>query len=81
MSSTPKAADDIKKLLDRGMMVQLWANPMGSYTAVALTPFDQFDPESLGDGIEEDCITDDFEPSQALYRLAEKVMRTGDYSE
>lgn len=58
---TPKLADECKKILDNGWQVQLWANPLGSYSAKAINTH----------GTE--VITDDFEPSAALYRLTEKV--------
>lgn len=61
MSDTPKLADECKKLLDNGWTIELFKNQIGSYTATAEHP----------DGGSE--ITDDFEPSQALYRLTEKI--------
>ncbi len=69
MSDTPKQADDVQKLLDSGWAVMLYANQMGSYTAVAMKS-----GQSPEEAIEIDRqITDDFTPSQALYRLTEKV--------
>lgn len=68
MSDTPKEADDCMKLLDAGFIIMLRANQMGSYTAVAVRP-----GEEVVDAIEDDRrVTDDFTPSQALYRLTEK---------
>jgi len=66
MSDTPKLADECKKLLDNGHCIVLYANALGSYTAATLTQ-DQVDELDTGE------LTDDFEPSQALYRLTEKV--------
>lgn len=62
MSNTPHAADDCMKLLDAGWGILLYRNDLGSYTA-----------EARRDGDHEPMITDDFLPSQALYRLTEKV--------
>jgi hypothetical protein len=61
VSDTPKLPDECKKLLDNGWTITLFANPLGSYTAEC---------EHISGRHE---ITDDFEPSQALYRLTEKV--------
>ena len=70
MSNTPAAADDVMKLLDRGYTVMLRRNELGSYTAIALPE----GTESVDDVIDYDrFVTDDFTPSQALYRLTEKV--------
>ena len=86
MSDTPKLADECKRLLDNGWLVQLFRNDMGSYSAVALsqsaaTAVQAALDDALLEIDEEDVdavkrgrvITDDFEPSQALYRLTEKV--------
>jgi hypothetical protein len=86
MSDTPKLPDECKKLLDNGWLVQLFRNDLGSYSAVALSKsaaglvqaaldeaiceIDDDDIEAVKRGR---VITDDFEPSQALYRLTEKV--------
>lgn len=70
MSNTPKLADECKKLLDSGWIVTLWKNDLGSYSATATRAM--LTPDAL-DNIHERQITDDFEPSQALYRLTEKV--------
>ena len=69
MSDTPKHVDDCKKLLDNGWTVALFKNDLGSYTAVAAR-----DWQTIEEAMEiESQVTDDFEPSQALYRLTEKV--------
>jgi hypothetical protein len=61
MSDTPKAGDpDIQRLLDNGWSIHLYRNALGSYTARARR-------------WDEKVITDDFLPSQALFRLVEKV--------
>lgn len=72
MSDTPKNADECKKLLDNGWAIVLFGNGIGSYTAIAVAPHDA---ECL-DAVPkfESRLTDDFEPSQALYRLTEKVL-------
>jgi hypothetical protein len=68
VSDTPKLADECKRLLDNGWRIQLFANDLGSYTARATS----------GGGVTGKPIrrveTDDFEPSQALYRLTEKAL-------
>lgn len=69
MSDTPKNADECKKLLDNGWDIHLFKNDLGSYTALAFRKGDH----DTWDDPPENCITDDFEPSQALYRLTEKV--------
>jgi hypothetical protein len=58
---TPKLADECKKLLDNGWDIQLFKNKLGSYTAAA------------NHATRKGVMTDDFEPSAALYRLTEKV--------
>jgi hypothetical protein len=85
MSDTPKLADESKKLLDNGWTIVLRGNGLGSYTAIALDQqavllvdideaIEDYDegesPDMVLHGV---CLTDDFEPSQALYRLTEKV--------
>lgn len=65
MSDTPKAADDCMKLLDNGWAIRLFRNQLGSYTAVAKNDSPDHKPRYVE--------TDDFIPSQALYRLVEKV--------
>lgn len=69
MSKTPKLADECKKLLDNGWQITLFKNELGTCTAEATKPALAVDV----DDIDENHITDDFEPSQALYRLTEKV--------
>lgn len=69
MSDTPKQADDCRKLLDAGFIVVMKRNEMGSYTAVACRPGEEVE-EAMEDEMR---ITDDFLPSQALYRLTEKA--------
>ena len=70
MSKTPKLADECKKLLDNGHLIVMFANGLGSYTAQSYSQGNW--PVVIDDG-EPSEITDDFEPSQALYRLTEKV--------
>lgn len=69
MSDTPKLADECKKLLDNDWTITLYRNELGSYSAVASRPNE--DPLDAQEN--ENQITDDFEPSQVLYRLTEKV--------
>lgn len=66
MSDTPKLADESKKLLDNAWAIVLFKNDLGSYTAAAYASLDLTGQKPVE-------ITDDFEPSQALYRLTEKV--------
>lgn len=73
MSDTPKLADECKKLLDNGFEIVLFRNELGSYTAFAVSAGEA---GGLSEHVNDKCITDDFEPSQALYRLTEK-MTTG----
>jgi hypothetical protein len=69
MSNTPKLADECKKLLDNKWGITLFKNDLGTYTAVASRP-----GQNIAEAMEVDSqITDDFEPSQTLYRLTEKV--------
>lgn len=70
MSDTPKEADDVMKLLDNQYSVVLFKNQLGSYTAVACKGV-----QSVAKALSIDRQnTDDFTPSQALYRLTEKVL-------
>lgn len=83
MSNTPKLADECKKLLDNGWQILLFKNELGSYTAHGVRPGRDLEQEEIdaawdhgelpSDARSESYITDDFEPSQALYRLTEKV--------
>ena len=66
MTTTPHLADECKKLLDNGWHIMLFRNRLGSYTARAITMERITKHKASID-------TDDFEPSQALYRLTEKV--------
>jgi len=71
MSNTPKLADECVKLLDNGRVILLFKNDMGSYTAAAFVDGSGF-AESVAN-VTDDQVTGDFTPSQALYRLTEKV--------
>lgn len=82
MSDTPKLADESKKLLDNGWTIILYKNEMGSYSAVACCQEEDDEVGNAildiigledGDEVSNIVITDDFEPSQSLYRLTEKV--------
>lgn len=67
-------ADDCKKLLDNGAYVVLYRNGLGSYTAVCLREGLAGEVQDVIDRTPDDGphITDDWEPSKALYRLTEK---------
>ena len=80
-------ADNIMRYLDTGWYVVLWRNPIGSYSA-ACVDRDEFwairnsnlHPGELADGqplfhVDEDRITDDFTPTKALIRLADKRLQ------
>lgn len=60
-------ANDIRKILDNGHAVLLVRNDLGSYTASVVAV-----GECVLERCDENAITDDFTPADALYRLAEK---------
>ena len=62
MSDTPSNADECMRLLDNGWKICLFRNRMGTYTAEARNEKGHR------------YLTDDFTPSQALYRLTEKAI-------
>lgn len=68
------SVDDTKRLLDNGAMIVIFRNDLGSYTAAAFRG--EARRKALrGCRVTGDCdITDDFEPSKALCRLAEKQL-------
>lgn len=70
MSDTPNNADEIQRLLDNGWMIGLFRNSLGSYTAYCWRGRKPATPC----GLPERQITDDSTPSQALHRLAEKMI-------
>ncbi len=72
MLSEPNKADDCMKILDNGHIVILFRSDMGSYTALALSQEECYQFNDLVESVAEGRITDDFTPSQALYRLTEK---------
>jgi hypothetical protein len=66
---TPRLPDECKKLLDNNWNILLFRNTFGSYSACAFR-----DGETIEDAMEKESqLTDDFEPSSALYRLTEKM--------
>jgi hypothetical protein len=70
VSETPRESDDAMKLLDAGWNILLFKNQMGSYTGVAMK-----DGQGPMEALQIDGqTTDDFMPSQVLYRLTEKVI-------
>ena len=80
MSNTPNRPDESKRLLDNNWVVVLFRNDLGSYTAVAIGAkrveerlVSRAVAHALRD-IPDNQITDDFEPGQALTRLAAKVV-------
>lgn len=73
MSDTPTLADECKKLLDNGWEILLFRNQLGSYTARTRVQTYNRKRNPKKPTIYKVFETDDFEPSQALYRLAEKV--------
>lgn len=62
--------DDLRRLLDNKWAVLMFRNDMGSYTAVAVAPHQDYTEAMEGDR----QITDDFSPSKALCRLSEKMI-------
>lgn len=78
MSDTPAAANEVKKLLDKGYIVSLFSNPMGGYIAVAIAPNTRLANmlgDALGEAMQNDKrMADDFTPTGALERLAGKVL-------
>lgn len=74
MSEKRNVADECLRLLDDGAKVVLYRNGLGSYTAVSLRGADAERIEEIIDHLCSDGphITDDFLPSKALHRLAEK---------
>lgn len=79
MSDTPKLPDECKRLLDNDWMIVLYKSEMHDYTAVALSrrqPEESWAMKAVNRAIRtvpENQLTGDFEPSQALTRLTEKV--------
>ena len=71
MSDTPHNADACKKLLDNGWRITLFRNDLGSYTARARK---SSSVDKYTGALRYTAFTDDFEPSQALYRLTEKCL-------
>lgn len=71
MSNTPKNADACLRLLDNGWQILLLKNGLGTYSAIAIDVKKQTAEEACK--IDKQ-ITDDFLPSQALYRLSEKMI-------
>lgn len=71
-------ADNIIRWLDSGWYMVMWANPMGSYSA-ALVKRDEICNGKEGDepiiDVSENRITDDFTPTKALIRLAQKPLK------
>lgn len=63
-------ADECRKLLDNHWRLMLFANTLGSYTAIAIRP-EQSAREALA---VDSQVTDGFTPSTAIYRLCEKLL-------
>jgi hypothetical protein len=76
VSDTLIRADDCQKILDNGCAIGLWKNDMESYTALAIERRHlDLIMQIGGDGRDDLRSTIDSTPSQALYRLAEKLTR------
>lgn len=79
MSTTPKLADECKRLLDNGWMIVLVKSPLSDYTAMAIGPGSDDELRAIKAvnralrTIPSSQFTGDFEPSQALTTLPEKV--------
>lgn len=76
------SGDQVKKLLDRGCMVVVFKNELGTYTAAVV---DGVAENEIRDQVEQVddfalTLTDDFEPTKALHRLSEKMLKTGEYA-
>jgi hypothetical protein len=79
MSSTPKIPDECKRLLDNGWVIVLVKSDLGDYTAMAIGSKSEEENRAVRSinramkSVPESQLTGDFEPSQALTRLPEKV--------
>lgn len=79
MSDTPKLPDECKRLLDNGWMIVLVKSAIGDYAATALGSDSNAERRAVKvvglamEAIPENQLTSDFEPSQALTRLTDKV--------
>jgi hypothetical protein len=77
MKPSPCSGDEVAKLLDDGYWVVIYHNRLGSFTAVALGESESDTINDVRECIEdiddESRITDDFTPTKALARLAEKL--------
>ncbi len=72
---------DLAKLLDNGWIVSLYANDLGSYTAMAFPAEDTNIPEMADQADEQGWLTDHHTPRQAITQLADKIYGVGMYSE
>lgn len=79
MSTTPKLPDECKRLLDNGWMIVLVKSELSDYTAMAIGPRSDDEVRAIRavnralKTIPVNQFTGDFEPSQALTMLPEKV--------
>lgn len=77
--------DDVQKLLDRGYVIVMFKNGLGSFTAVAFTTADEMSARIVRrvSKIDDDSrmLTDDFTPDKALRRLTDKMLGLGEYRE
>ena len=71
---------DANRLLDNGVTVVLFKNNLGSYTAFAVGNGHEDIEVAMEDADEDGYLTDDMTPEGAIRRLADKVMRVGDYA-
>ena len=70
---------DLSRLLDTGKTVVLFQNDLGSYTAFAVNNGHEDIRNALEDADEEGQLTDDFSVPKVMARLADKVLRVGEY--
>jgi hypothetical protein len=74
-------ADEIQRALDNGHVVVLFRNGMGSYTAATLVMGTDV-ARKVNLAARRGTLTDDFSPSKALHRLAEKLIgNVADFTE
>jgi hypothetical protein len=84
MSDTPKLPDECKRLLDNRWMIVLLKSDLSDYTAMAIGRGSENEVrarKAINRAIKtvpENQLTGDFEPSQALTRLPQKVLGLGE---
>ena len=73
--------NDIKRLLDNGFAVVLFANQLGSYTSFAVLHDHEDLQLAMEDADEQGGLTDHHTPEQSVAQLADKVFGCGMYSD